>query len=462
MKKTILASLAVAAMLASCSKESTMDVAITSTKSPIQFTAYAGSAVTKGNPIDTNKEFQGGDECGGTFKVSAYLDEDGATTTTEAPSKYFNFSTVTYTKGNSPDPNAWVNTQKMYWPNYDATLYFGAYYPADAKFTPQVNLGYKVDAGASDGDANAHSLKFSYHVKPYTNSGGTDDDQYDVSNQKDIMYAIAEHKYTKPAGGTNDEVDKDTSVNLHFKHALTQVAFTATKDADIAVTVSDIQLCNINTAGIFTATTVTSDTYDDNGSIDNTLEDGHVDMSKAGSWTSQTDHGHYKVAMVNDTDVVVESATEAKNLTDPDDALMLIPQTLTEWSAATSKTNDAGSYLAITCKITHTPENSETLAEIFDGVLFVPFGTDGIDYGANSATNEDPSTDNTWAPGYKITYNLHFGGGYYDPTDPETPTIPEPGKTPETEDVLPTLRPITYTTSIDAWETLGGSIDKEF
>ncbi|MFI3305168.1 MAG: hypothetical protein R3Y68_01485 [Rikenellaceae bacterium] len=123
MKRLILASLAMAA-LASCSKESSMDGAITSTKTPMEFTAYAGSATTKGTTVDTNDEFKG---TSNQFDVSAYF--DATSTTTNNDGKYFAFSTVAY--DSATGVTAWVNQDNMYWPNEDGKLYFGAYYPSD-------------------------------------------------------------------------------------------------------------------------------------------------------------------------------------------------------------------------------------------------------------------------------------------------------------------------------------------
>ncbi len=437
MKKTILASLAVAAMLASCSKESEMDVSITSTQTPIEFTAYAGSATTKGTPINSNTDFQDATKCG-TFEVSSYLDVDGDTSTSPAPQKYFGFSTVNYSS------NKWTNTDNIYWPNYGATLYFGATSPAIT------GANYVVTTGSP----NTHALTFAYTVSPTTASG--ENSTGTIAAQKDVMYAITSESYTAPEDGDPDTVDDATTVNLHFKHALTQIAFTATKDDALAVTVNSIQLCNIMTKSTFTATKITDDANvakEDSGSgsgsgnTDNaTTEDGYVDMSTVGSWITATEIGHYNAIMVGYNAVTVgDSATQ---LTNTSNVLMLIPQKLTAWdptSTSVTSTPDNSSYLAIDCVIKHT----EGEAVIYDGMLFVPFDTTGIDYADNEGT------DNTWAPGYKITYNLDFGGGYYDPTDDTT--IPDPGETPDPDEVLPTLRAITFTTTVDAWESISAT-----
>ncbi len=444
MKRLLLAILAMAA-IASCSKESSMDVSITSTQTPIEFTAYAGSATTKGTPVDTNAKFEGSSGSYNSFEVSAYLDTDDTDTT--SPAKYFAFSSIAYSG------SAWTSTN-MYWPNYDATLYFGATYPASAVTTPTYSVSYDETESV---DANVHSLKFDYTVAPDVdgNSGTTGT----VAGHKDIMYAIASQAYTAQISGTTDT--ESTTAALHFKHALTQIAFTATKASNIDVTVSAIQLCNIMSSGSFEATTVTTDT--------NTA-DGYVNMSKAGSWDADktSNIAHYKadMAYTNNTDPIAVTATTGATsptvLTDANDALMLIPQELTGWDPITANSNatsDTSSYLAITCTITHTAgTTSDTMAPIYDGVVYISFSTENIDYDNNTSNNESTSTDGQWEPGYKITYNLDFGGGYIDTTT-ATATIPDPGKTPVPDNVIPTLRPITYTITVDAWETPTGDTE---
>lgn len=426
-----------------------MDVAITSTQIPIEFTAYASSATTKGNPVDSNTEFQTQDEVAGSFEVSAYLDIDGSTTSAIATQKYFGFSSVTYSTG-------WVNDNVMYWPNYDATLYFGAISPKSTVSS----ASYAVTTAASDNTDNAHELEFSYTVLPDVDSSGnlaTDEDPAattgKVATHKDIMYAITEKEYTSPTTGTTDT--ESTTVNLHFKHALTQIAFTATKDEDINVIVSGIQLCNIMSTGTFTATSVTDDAdvaKENSGSNNNddyTTEDGYVIMTNVGKWGTATSIAHYVAAMADKSGVTVLDDTTTTKLTDDNDALMLIPQTLDAWNATTTSSGTTNSYLAITCKITH----ADGAAAIIDGTVYVPFDTTGINY------EDGEGTDDTWAPGYKITYNLNFGSGYVDTTT--DPKIPEPGETPDPDKVIPTLRAITYTTTVDAWESISATGDIE-
>ncbi|MFI3267427.1 MAG: fimbrillin family protein [Rikenellaceae bacterium] len=413
MRNLILASAAVIA-LASCSKESTVDVAITSSKNLIEFTAYASSAsTTKGTPINSNTEFQGGDSGGGSFDVSAYFTASSG----ENSGKYFGFNTVTYTSG------SWVNATEMYWPNEAGTLGLGAFYPSTVT---EASYSYETDA---------HSFKFTDYVVADA-----------VASQVDLMYAVKAE-----AVSTFGEED---AINLHFKHALTQIAFTATKDDDITVTVSDIQICNVVNKGTFTATESTDDDY----TTSTTTPADDVDKDNFGEWevasTGESIYSHYAAAMADGSPISVTDDETAVALTSSTDALMLLPQELEAWDpTAASSTN---SFLAIKCTIMHTGDDIE--ASIVDGYVFVPFSTDDIEYTTGTGTDG-------WLPGYKITYNLHFGGGYTLPDgvdeddDDDDDEIPDPGKTPDPDDVVETLRPITYTISVDEWINVAQTVD---
>ncbi|MFR9513123.1 MAG: fimbrillin family protein [Rikenellaceae bacterium] len=432
MKRLILASLAVAA-LASCSKESTMDVAITSAQIPMQFSTYAGSSTsTKGTPINTNTAFKGTDN---EFEVSAYAN----LTATSTFGKYFGFSTVQYDSSAA----AWSNVDDMYYPNEDATILFGAYYPSAAAGLDSEDLPTFVPTAIT-----APVLTI-----PYTVLGDYPaENDADIDDQDDLMYAVKSFAYTAPVSseaGTDTSVDSDMKVNLHFKHALTQVAFTATKDSDLDVEVRSITICNVINSGTFVANTST-DTSATETLDDGTVEDENVDLDDAGAWTPGEVYNHYVAAMdFAEGASSIEVGDETTTLTNAGNALMLIPQILTAWDPTDGEDPSTNAYLAIDCTILH----ADAEVAIIDGVVFVPFSTANIDYAEDA-----DAVDGTWAPGYKITYNLVFGGGYTYPGDPD-PEIPEPGDTPDPDEVVPTLRAITYTTTVDEWVPVaGGSV----
>lgn len=423
MKKTLLASLAVAAVLASCTKESVVDSTIEAATSSnvITFSTYASSA-TKGTAVETNSAFQGTGSDYKSFYVAATFDPNEADNTAGS---YFGFSQVTY--GGS----GWDNKNDMYWPNEDGALKFGAIYPnniAGATYT-------YTDA--------ASTLSFAYTVTGNTYASGSSA-ATDISGHEDIMYAITEETFAVANAGSED------NVNLHFKHALSQIAFTATKDSDLEVTVSAIQLCNVYDGGTFSATKSTETSANVMAETDKTIvvDDANVvmtDFSTSNNWdVSDGVMTHYTPTFYTDsaydtdnstnagspstTYRTVSSDSDAVALTSPTDVMMLIPQTLTGWVKGTDgSSTGTESFLAITCTIKHAGAD----AAIVDGILYVPFSAE-------------------WEPGYKYTYNLVFGGGYTIPGGDED-DIPEPGETPEDNEVVETLRAITYTVTIDEW-----------
>ncbi len=422
MKRNLfLASLALAAM-ASCQKESFVDTALTSNQT-MKFAPYAGASATKGTPVTDNGDFKGTEQNPGEFKVMAYNND----------AMYFGFSGVAWKN------SKWENQNAMYWPNADATLNFGAFYPSTAfDATGATQPTYSHATGA-------HALTFAdYKVG-------------ERSTQIDLMYAITDEEFTSPTTGTADaEKDEfDKTIALNFKHALTQIAFTATKEDDLDVKVSSITLCNIVDNGTFVATQNT----EDNDAVNGTVAEENVNKTNFGAWTpatvttgSATNLAVYETAMLTDTDKDYITIGDASTpLTKSDDALMLIPQELDKpWNPLTSENDGIGSYLAIDCVICHKDSESP----IIDGRIYVPFNTANIQY------NTTGVIDGRWNPGYKITYNLNFGGGYTIPTDPEKPIIP--GETPDPEVVIPTLRPITYTVTVDEWmEVSGGDVNTD-
>lgn len=441
MKRLILASLAVAATLASCTKESEVGTTTTTTTvgSEITFAPYAGASLTKGTPIDSNSDFQGDATAGhGSFVVSA----DFQSTTTPANSgQFFDGLTVNYTD------NAWVNETKMYWPNETGTVYFGAYYPQGA-------TGFESQSFAFETSSPTLSFAYTVAADTYATSNDTSTEG-EVADHRDVMYAVTSRELATQTTDDEEIFGTETPVTLHFKHALTQIAFTATKDADISVDVKSIQICNVMDGGTFTASAKTDDDAGDDGDDDDdeTTAADYVDMDNTGTWSVTGEVGHYTADLDIATSATsITVATEVTTLTSSD-ALMLIPQELDAWDAE-GNGEGSGSFLAIKCVIKHTGDAN--VASIVDGYVFVPFDTDAINYS---------TTADGWKPGYKITYNLHFGGGYTIPDDdPEDPTIPDPGTEPDPDDVVETLREITYTTTVDEWvpvaatETLIGSV----
>lgn len=277
MKKYLLLLTAAAiAAFTSCTKESELDPTIVNainSQSPLEFTAYASSATsTKGSAIDSNISFQKD----GSFDVSAivsnstysdylYDNQSFVSSYTVTPDandtavQYFGLSQVKYIT------DKWVNTNNMYWPNYDKSIHFAACSPS----------GLLKEKGG-DEDEDKYDYEFTYETDSERKETYKYSFDYKVTNtvkdQIDLMYAMTtvdylaptnRYKEGSPAGSyvttgvtyTNTE----DPVNLHFKHALTQVAFTATKDDDIDVYVKSVTICNVYNSGTFSTAYLTDD-----------------------------------------------------------------------------------------------------------------------------------------------------------------------------------------------------------
>ena len=198
----------------------------------------------------------------------------------------------------------------------------------------------------------------------------------------DVMYAVAK-------GQRKDT--KNGAVQLNFKHILSQVLFKAKVQYEsMTVTIKKMKIHNFAVGGIFTFPS----------------EDVEPTLTNWKSTRSFAAH------IVKTSQVVVKSK-DPVNITDVDNPMLFIPQTLTAWDTSISKEeadkeeNNFQSYLEVDCKI------EQNGATAYEGTLYIPFGTE-------------------WQPGKRYIYTLIFGGGY-----------DEHGK--------PILTPITFEPTVEPW-----------
>ncbi len=264
-------------------------------------------------------------------------------------------------------------TDVQYWPA--KTLDFQAVTPAsDASFT----LSNTPSSGSSRLTANV--------TVPTT-----------VANQKDIMFASATNVNNAASGD---------AVDLTFKHALSQVVFSAKlASTKITAVVSELEACHVYGAG--------------NVGYRDALTT--VSASATGEAKSKFQAG----LMTKEADRTITSTTDAKNLSAENGALLMVPQERVAWTHAAPEkaiSDATGAYLRIKCKVT---DNTSSTVLINDENIYLPF---------------DLSTDNNrnWEVGKKYTYMIVFGNGV--------------GGYDANGDALTNLVPVTYTVSTaDDW-----------
>ncbi len=347
MKKNLTLAILFVALF-SCSKEST----IQTEKDIIGFSTY--SPISKGVAIANNDEFQ---KSGNKFGVTAFI------STVDIDSTYLGETskgeTVTSYDG------SWTYTNTKYWPAGSETLDFYAYTPFE-----------NTNRVATPEFSKANGMGFTnYEVNT------------DVSKQEDFMYAFAKNQSKTTAS---------SGVSMQFKHAMSQVHFTAKTVGSLRVKIESITLHNINSKGNFT-------------------------LKDAGVWSDPSIQTNFVATLQNTNTEINNSQTVLTNKAAGNaTVMMLMPQAITKWDIANSiATNDGvsgtkGAYLKISCKIYDAVGNTYFLgaADAY-GKTYIPF-------------------ESTWEQGKIYTYNLIFGGGY-------------------NANGEPILSPITFTTDVTAW-----------
>ena len=217
----------------------------------------------------------------------------------------------------------------------------GAWNTANKYLWPDVSTGQTLDFYAiyPSGDTNwtASSGNTWTYATPQANA-----------SQKDVMYATSMAQKKNSNSGI---------VPLNMKHALSAVSFSAkTQSSSMAVTVSGVDICNVNTTGTFnfptTSTTSTSDPY-------------------VNRWTNVGTKGTLSAGITTTT----LNNTSSQLLTATDGAVLMLPQTLTKWNLADGNANastQTGSFLKISCRI--LSNSSPVVGDAStDGEVYVPF-----------------------------------------------------------------------------------------
>lgn len=400
-----------------CSTESTLDSAAELLDSrAISFAAYSSAVSTKAPVIDNSSIKDNG------FNVGVYMPNSDLTAADlYIPCTHVVCGSDGLTWGYVDDEG---NDKTYYWPALESQkLSFLAHYPkggeddmtADDGVTPL--FGNEAYTAGSD---NNLAFSFGYTV------------HHDAESQFDLVYALRENVSCP---------DKSPyTVYLPFCHALTQVNFTAEldPDLDVNITVYDIVIRNIVYTGTFVVKEETTDFYNNGVWYYASSTDTDASTDSSGLLVSE-----FAVAMLGEGSGV-ELNAESQNLTDPEDALMLMPQYITPWDPTTvkEKISAEGAYLAISCEITQTVDDQLITIHKKEKWLYVPLTTN-ITYPDGTLANGGyDATSSDWVAGYKITYNLKFGGGY--------------STVPGSEIPVETLTPMVISASVAEWENVDG------
>ena len=327
-------------MITSCSKESIVDSDVNKATNAITFTSYTN--VTKGNPVDDNSEFQA---VGKTFGVSAFVSDqpEGAYMGTETKGVQIKWD------------GAWIHADAgdaRYWPTGGQTLDFYAHSPFEA-----------ADAITKTAFNNETGLTIDYTVAAAE------------AGQVDLMFA--------EAIGVSKPTDK-TSVELPFRHALTQIHFgiaTAVDNLFIKVAANGIAINRVMSKGTFAA--------------------------KDAVWSNWAMPTLFTVTSAEmEAGYRVNAETKYKTVGSDDEALMLLPQKFEATTLDGKEAGTEGSYLTINCRIYQMLSDGKTKSYLHGkddyATINVPISSARVVEGAETEV---------WAINNKVTYNLLIGAG---------------------------------------------------
>lgn len=355
MKKNLfMTAAAIAALLTGCSTDEEIANIETSAKNAIGFNIVSNGAETKATPISPDN------------LTSTDFDVFALNSTT---GNIF-MGNDTGTDGIQINHNgtSWVYatpSELVYWPTFNLDFY--AINPSIEDFAQGTNgyLSYEINS-------SKQSIQYITVDEFHKNSG--------VGKNIDVMYAMAKNQAKTSNFGV---------VNLNFRHILSQVLFKAkVQQASMKVTISSTKIHNFAVGGTFSFPT------------------DNVNPTQA-NWKIKKAKTVYTVKD-DETNIVINSTETPVDITEKNNPMLFIPQTLTAWNTSISKEdadkeeNSFQSYLEVTCKI------EQSQVTVFDGTLYIPFGTE-------------------WQPGKRYIYTLNFGGGYDDQGNPIlTPITFEP------------------------------------
>ncbi len=322
----------------------------------------------------------------------------------------------------------WANTCLRYWPG-DRSLNFYASVNALSDATNEEydeNYKFKWNNGAPQVEIKVPE---------------------DVASQKDLLFAVKKEQ--------NKDLNEGL-VNLNFRHALSQVVFTAKNPSPhLYVKIEGISIHNVMSQNTFTYPSINTDVNIDGhatsqtGSVLGSLDDPEEsttptetptpDENSWGTWGVANTPTAYSIELT--TPVIFEkgdpnaasvslSGPKSYKVGDLDknveydvNAMLLLPQTSTAWDPKTVAqplgNTTAGTYILVKCLI-YNIAGTELDLEGTDGAKDVcVWGKEEAD-GTYTAKEVAIPVELDWKSGKKYIYNFVFGvTGGYDPEDPD-------------------------------------------
>lgn len=270
-----------------------------------------------------------------------------------------------------------------------------------------------------------------------------------VGSQVDLLYAVKK-KQSKTNG----------TVNLNFRHALSQIVFQAKNtNANLYVVIAGVSVANVGGTNTFTFPSVNTETNIDHPETgpgdDGVYEDDEFGgITHDGSWGTweALKSGTEKYAVTFGETPVRGNNTLVSLTTKNEDgkeynsnAMLLLPQKTAAWNPETNPLPGAekntGSYLLVDCAIFNVAGD-----DYADGDVCLW----GEPQGSGWTTKELAiPVAFEWEQGKKYVYTLVFGegNGGYDP---------DPDPDPDPEDPDPVLVPITFEIDVDEFDPVNG------
>lgn len=385
MKKTIFCGM-MAIALVSCSNDEL--ISEQSDSSSIKYTVHCQTASRAADIYCANNLMDA-------FKVSAK----------KGDATFFDGDDVTHTG------TTWTNSTKRYWPA-DGSLDFFAYANDNGTFI------LNGDNGPSFVDYQVNS---------------------DVANQSDLVYAFTTDQ-TKSANQT---------VNLNFRHALSQIVFRAKNvNPNLYVEVTGVTVVNVNGKGTYTFPSESTTTNVAHGTSSGTVPTAQgtwdsANFSEIGSYSTTFDTVPV-ICVKGDT----ENTSDVVNLTEytastdgvhgdelPTEgnnpfgtALLLLPQTIekAEFVQGSGQLPETGVYFKVTCKLWNIATPGTDGNKTDSDILLYPAVTTGETEASTAAGDVLIPVSIDWQQGMKYVYTFVFGegNGGWDPNGPDPVFVP--------------------------------------